>query len=254
MKKSTTAFSGSSGIVCEPLSGSGSVRHRSDTRFESASLVKLPILVELARRIEAGEVHAEDPMIFEERFRVEGSGVLKKRPAGGKYSLQQLAEWMITQSDNVATDMLLERLGMNTVEDAMERLGLRNTTVQRTIFDFGAIDRGRDNLISAADAATLLRGIGEGRLPRSEWMLEILTHTKRHDLIQKRLPSDLRVAHKTGQLQGVLHDAALVFLPEQAYVLVVLTQGAPEAEAEKFIQELSADVYHELAAKENPGE
>jgi beta-lactamase class A len=241
VEKSSKGFAGSSGIVVAGVDGAR-VEHRAEESFEAASVVKLPILVELARRAEAGELKLQEKMTFEERFRAEGSGVLKERQAGGSYSLEQLAEWMITESDNTATDMLLDRLGMSAIEQQMRKLGLEHTTVQRTIFDFDAFDRGLDNRISAADTATLLLRMLSSELPRSAWMLDILQRTKRKDLLQARLPKDVKVAHKTGQLQGVLHDAGIVYT-EPPYVIVVLTQGADESAAAEFIRRLSADVY-----------
>lgn len=241
VQNSTNRFGAASGVVIAGLDG-GRVEHRPDERFEAASLVKLPILVELARRAETGKLKLDDKMKFEERFRAEGSGVLKDRPAGQSYTLEQLAEWMIIESDNTATDMLLDRLTMSEIEAQMHKLGLEHTTVQRTIFDFGAIDRGLDNRISAGDAASLLLRMGRGEMPRSPWMAEILKRTKRKDLLQARLPKTVNVAHKTGELEGVLHDAGLVYV-DSPYVIVVMTQGAGRAEAMEFIAGLSSDVY-----------
>lgn len=243
VKKSTEGFSGLSAVVVEPLDsvGEGRVEHRPEASFEAASLVKLPILVELGRRFQEGSCKREDTLVFEERFRVGGSGVLKERPAGQAYSLTQLAEWMIAESDNVATDMLLEFLKMDQIEGHMRQLGLKQVTVQRKVFAFEEIDRGRDNRISAEDAARLMAMIGRGELPEHAWMLEILQKTRRRDLIQAGLPQHLKVAHKTGELTGFLHDAALIYA-SRPYLLVILTQGEGP-DCEEFIQSLSRDVY-----------
>ena len=245
VKKWTRGFSGRSGVVCKPLSGAASVAHQADDSFEAASLVKLPILVELGRRLENGSCKLEDQLPFEERHRVGGAGVLKDLPAGQSYSLGQLAEWMITESDNVATDMLLEYLQLDSVEGEMVKLGLKKTTVQRKIYAFEEIDQGRDNLISAGDAATLLSLVGRHKLPSSQWMLDILQKTKRRDLIAAKLPGTLKVAHKTGELTGFLHDAAIVYV-DRPYVLVILT-AADKPDSEKFIQGLSHQIYSTLS-------
>jgi len=243
VKKSTEQFSGLSGIVVEPLESAPNsrVEHKPDASFEAASLVKLPILVELAKRFQEGSSKREDTLVFEERHRVGGSGLLKDRPAGQSYSLQQLAEWMIAESDNVATDMLLEYLKMDSIESHMRELGLKQTTVQRKVFAFEEIEQGRDNRISAGDAARLMAMIGRGEVPEHQWMLQILQKTRRRDLIQGQLPKGLKVAHKTGELTGFLHDAAIIYT-SRPYVLVVLTQ-APAAESQAFIQSVSRDIY-----------
>ena len=247
VKNCTQKFSGRSGVVVGfARDGPESwVEHRSEEPFEAASLVKLPILVELARRIESGELGREDTMVFEERFRVGGSGVLQQRPAGEVCTLEQLATWMIAESDNVATDMLLERLGLATIHDRAQKLGLRATTVERTIFDFAAIDSGRDNRVCARDAAWLLAEMAANRLPGSGWMLEILEKTRRRDLLVAGLPAGVRVAHKTGQLEGFLHEAVLV-LEEPEVLMVVLTAQSGEEEARDFMKTLAKQVYARL--------
>jgi len=237
LKNWTQKFEGTSGVVVAALEGDSQVVHNGDRRFEAASLVKLPILIELARRGDLGR-----ELVFEERHRVGGSGVLKDRPAGGSYRLDQLATWMIAESDNVATDMLLEELGLESLGPAMQKLGFRNTTVERTIFDFGAIDGGRDNRISAADAARMLLGIARQEYPGSPWMLEILHQTKRQDLIPAGLPKGTKVAHKTGELTGFLHDAAIVE-GEPPYVLVILTEGVDKAVAQPWIVGFTGELH-----------
>lgn len=218
------------------------VAHQPDRRFEAASLVKLPILIELARRVDAGQCKLEQRLVFEERFRVGGSGVLQEKPAGGQYSLDELAHWMVCESDNVATDMLLDFLELSRVDQAMRELGLKNTTVERTIFDFGAIEQGRDNRISGGDAAWMLSHVARRELPGSDWMLSILRQTRRRDLICAKLPPQLVVAHKTGELEGFLHDAA--FIEEPPLILVILTEGAEKKTAQDWIQGLSLDLYN----------
>lgn len=247
MKKWRADFPGSSAVACGPLENPTLVSVNGDKTFESASLVKLAILVELARRFEAGECKPEDTLVFEERFRVGGSGHLQKEPAGGKYRLDELAEWTITESDNVATDMLFEFLKLDTLEPAMRDLGLKQMTVQRTIFAFEEIDRGRDNLTSADDLANLYGKVARKELPRSEWMLEILQKTHRHDLLQAELPKEVKVAHKSGELTGFLHDGGILYAAPP-YILVVLTQ-AEKPDSERFIRGLSGAVYEAVKEK-----
>ncbi|MCW5872230.1 MAG: serine hydrolase [Candidatus Eremiobacteraeota bacterium] len=220
-----------------------------DKTFESASLVKLAILVELARRLEAGQCQPEDRLVFEERFRVGGSGHLHKEPSGGRYRLDDLAEWTISESDNVATDMLFDYLELDTLEPAMRTLGMKQMTVRRTIFAFEEIDRGRDNLISADDLANLYGKIARQELPRSEWMLGILQKTHRHDLLQAKLPKDLKVAHKSGELAGFLHDGGILYA-ERPYILVILTQ-AEKSDSERFIRGLSGGIYETVKGEGN---
>ncbi len=211
--------------------------HQPAQVYESASLVKLPILVELFRR----ELNLSEEMVLEDRFRVGGSGTLKDQANGTRWTLEQLAQLMVAESDNIATDMLLERLGLDTLTPAMQKLGLKHTTVERKVFDFAAIDAGRDNRTSAADTALLLEMMAKDKLPGSSAMLKILETTRRRDMLPARLPKGVTVAHKTGELTGVLHDAGIV---DRRYVLVLMAQGFPDRDAQlKAWADLSGKVY-----------
>lgn len=237
-------FPGRAGIVFYDLQLGRGVYYRERDRFESASLVKLPVLVELYHRFHSGEARPADRLLFEERFRVGGSGVIRKGPSGVRFRLDELARLMIVESDNAATDMLLEHLGMEAIEQRMRELGLEDTTVRRRIFDFAAIEAGRDNLTTPYDVFRLLRGMARGDLPGSEAMLEILRGQRRRDMIPARLPEQVPVAHKTGELRGVLHDAGIV---DEDYILVLMGQDFRDREAAiQYWADTSYEIYREL--------
>lgn len=227
---SAREFPGRAGIVWRHVPSGAEAAVGAAESFEAASLVKLPILVELFRRVEAGGLQLNEELVFDEEFRVGGSGVLKDRPAGTRVRLDELARLMIVESDNAATDMLLEKLGPDRIEAAMQGLGLRDTTVRRRIFDFEAIDAGRDNLTSPADIARLLDLIARDEVPGAAAMREILAGQKRKDMIPAGLPPGTPVAHKTGELTGVLHDAGIVTSPGGDYIVVLMGQEFPDRE------------------------
>lgn len=236
LKKSRERFPGSVGLVVIPVGEpQARVEVQADHSFESASLAKLPILLTLAQQLESGEWTPDHALTFEERFRTGGSGLLQEREAGGEYSVDQLARWMIQESDNIASDMLWEALGEQRVAACLSRFGFKQTRVQRSMFDFAAIEEGRDNLTTAGDMAALLLATARGELPRSHWMREILMGTRRKDLIPAGLPASLRVAHKTGELNGILHDAAFFGQPE--VVLVLMTEGCEKEVARDWMVE-----------------
>ncbi len=211
--------------------------------YEAASLVKVPVLVELYRRAEAGQLSLDEEMTFEERFRVGGSGEIGQGPAGTRWKLAELGRLMIVTSDNVATDMLLERLGMESIQRSMGKLGLQDTTVQRTIFDFAAIDAGKDNLTSTRDMVRLLAMIAKQELPGSEAIRTVLEQQTKNELIPAGLPPLTRVAHKTGELTGLLHDAGIVSTPKGDYILVLLGEFPDRQTGVATWKALSARVY-----------
>ncbi len=253
LEQASQDFPGQAGLLFHDLELGQTVGVGTDLEFEAASLIKLPVLVELYRRLEAGDIPPDEEMVFEERFRVQGSGHLKDQEAGSLWRLTELARLMIQESDNVATDMLIERLGMAEVNHQMSVLGLQQTVLARGIYDFEVIEEGQDNLTSAGDVGLLLQELGEGRLPGSTQMHQLLMGQKRNDMIPARLPEGTTVAHKTGQLLSVLHDAGIVYTPRGSYVLVFLGQGFQQNpdEIEQFWADLSLQVH--TAYLEIPG-
>lgn len=224
-------FPGEAGVAYFDLElGAALVAGKQDA-FEAASMIKIPIMVELYRRFEVGALKPTEKLVLEKRFVVGGSGVLKERPLGESIELQELARLMITKSDNIATDMLLDKLGMEKIEGQMSLLGLEHTKIRRGIYDFAKIDQGLDNLSSPNDIRRLLQGIAQHRLPGSEAMHGLLEQQERRDMMPALLPKGTKVAHKTGELLGILHDGGIVYSPSGAYVLVMMSQGVNDPEA-----------------------
>ena len=135
---------------------------------------------------------------------------------------------MITQSDNTATQMLTDFLTKEALNKSTTNLGLTGTTINRDIYDFAAIDQGRDNYITARDAAFLMKEIARDELPGSKEIHAVLERQRRNDMIGKGFPEDLKVAHKTGELNGILHDVGIVYAPKGSYVLVLLSDGVSD--------------------------
>ncbi|MBI3925819.1 MAG: serine hydrolase [Armatimonadetes bacterium] len=249
IEEAASSFPGRAGIAFYDLDLGQGVYVGAEEPFEAASLIKLPILVEFYQQVVGGTLKADEEIAFLEEYRVEGSGVIKKQPAGTRYKLSELASLMITHSDNVATDMLTDRLGIENINKHMEGLGLTQTVLGRHIYDFAEIERGNDNLASARDIAVLLQGIAEGELPGSTPMHQILEAQTRKDMIPAQLPPGTRIAHKTGELIGVLHDAGIVYTPRGAYVLVLMGQdfSAPDVAIQHWA-DLSGRIYREFVA------
>ena len=152
--------------------------------------------------------------------------------AGQRVPLRWLVERMIVRSSNLATNTLIEVLDARRVDATARSLGATNMKVLRGVEDGMAFRQGLSNVTSARDLATLLEAIALGNAASRAscaQMLEILAAQEFNELIPARLPSGTRVAHKTGWITGVNHDAAVVFPPgRRPYVLVVLTKGIQE--------------------------
>jgi beta-lactamase class A len=223
IERARSEFPGETGIYFIDIESDTELDYDGDRRFESASLMKLVVITELFRQIQVGKVELEQSLVLEERHIVGGSGDLKSQEPGMSFPVRVLAEKMITQSDNTATQMLTEFLTKEQLNKSTKNLGLTNTTVDRDIYDFAAIEQGRDNYITAKDAAILMEQLARDQLAGSESIHEILERQQRNDMIGRGAPKDVKVAHKTGELNGIVHDVGIVYAPRGSYVLALLS-------------------------------
>jgi beta-lactamase class A len=161
---------------------------------------------------------------------------------------------MITRSSNFATNTLITLVGADAVTKTMRELGAKRIQVLRGVEDGKAFQQGLNNTTTARDLAIILRAIEEGRAAptdATQQMLSILTAQEFNEKIPAGLPPGTRVAHKTGDITAVSHDAAIVYPPGgKPYVLVVLTKGlADGAKSAKLIADISSIVYSHNAAR-----
>lgn len=237
-------FPGHSSVIFLDLESGAKLEYEEEAPFESASLMKLVVLAELYRQFQVGNRKPEDKLVLKATHKVGGSGSLKDAKIGTGYSLEDLARRMITESDNTATQMLTDTLGLKELNQSAKALGLTGTTIERNIYDFAAIDRGNDNYITGHDAGVLLRLLARDELPGSDSMHDILEQQKRNDMIGSQMPTGVRIAHKTGELNEILHDAGIVYAPRGAYILVMLGDKVTDkTRATETWAKLSQDVF-----------
>jgi len=276
-------FSGVLGVAVKHLRTGESASLMGGELFPTASVFKLPVIVELYRQVDAGTLSLDEKMILREEDKVPGSGVLKELSPGLAVTLRDLVELMMILSDNTATDIVVEKVGMERVNEALRSLGLRRTKIvadcRDMLFDLiGLNDIPEDEKTMALyrekskgvklggswslgtehnDVTTpnemlrLVEMIVEGRAAsRSscdailETMSRCQTGTYR---IAKYLPREsVEVADKTGALPGIRNDAGVVTLLEsgERYVLSCFTKGASDNyAAEEVIARVSRGVY-----------
>jgi len=204
-------------------------RHNEHLRLPAASLIKLPILATFWETVEAGRLDpGERVSVPAEALRVEGTGVLKALAPGLQPTWSDLATLMITVSDNVATNLIIDRLGMDTIQGWIDKAGLGETRIERRMMDRAAMAAGRGNWTSAADMETMLSAIMSGRCVSegaSREMRRVLEAQQIQDRLARRLGEGVRVANKTGNFADVIHDAGIVLSPDCTLAVAVLTQG-----------------------------
>jgi beta-lactamase class A len=221
-------------------------RHNEDRALPSASLIKLPILAAFWEAVEAGRLDPAERVNVPAEARVEGTGVLKVLAPGLQPTWSDLATLMITVSDNVATNLVIDRLGMDTIQAWIDKAGLAETRLERRMMDRTAMSAGRGNWTSAADIETLLSAVAAGTCVSSGasgQMRRALEAQQIQDRLPRRLADGVLVANKTGNFEDVIHDAGIVTWPGGALVIAVLTQGVrPSWQAMDAIADVAVEL------------
>ena len=246
-------------VAFRTLDGRSEWLRRADESFHAASTMKVAVLIELYRQARHGDLRLDEPLTVRNEFHslVDGSPFALDpqdddetelyRAAGETRTLAQLSELMITVSSNLATNLLMDKLGVDNIRAGVHALGADGMNVRRDLEDGKAFEQGLNNTTTASALLRLLEAIARGKAvdpESSRQMLAILERQTVNDRIPAGLPPGMRVAHKTGEITGIRHDAAIVFAA-RPFVLVVLTRGAssPEA-ASALIAEITRQLYH----------
>lgn len=232
-------FPGVVGIYIKDINRGWTIEVQAEKLFPSASLVKIPIMVALFQAEEEGLISLEDTLALKKKFKTSGSGSLKFKRVGTRYTLRTLITKMITLSDNTATNMLTDLMGLSYYNSFFSQLGLKNTNFSRKIMDLNKRDHGIENYTTPKDMGLILEMIYNKKLKNSEEMLEILKDQKINDRLPVSIPSYWPVGHKTGLMRECCHDVGIVFAPEGAYIVCVLTQDIRKIRrAKSFISEI----------------
>ena len=252
------------GLYYKSLSSGELVTIAPDSSFHAASTMKVPVMIEFFRQVERGGLSADQPVLLVNTFSsivdgspfsvapIDDSDSTMYLRIGDRVSTRELVERMIVRSSNLATNAVIELVGAKHADSTAHALGARNMHVLRGVEDGKAFQKGMNNTTTARDLGMLLEAI-EKRTAASarscDTMLAILSRQEFNDEIPAGLPPGTRVAHKTGSITAVLHDAALVYPAGRSpYVLVVLTRNIPdERVARVLIADLSRLVYEHVS-------
>ncbi|GAC1427128.1 MAG: serine hydrolase [Ktedonobacteraceae bacterium] len=201
----------------------------SEQRFPAASLAKVPILVEVARQVEFGMLAWDTRYTIPTDAHAASSGVLADLTADLRPTLRDLAHLMIAISDNTASNVLLDIVGMEAVNVTMHQLGLYETRIERHFMDNAARTAGQENWTTAGDMALLLSFFCADVLPGRDEMLKMLLRQNDDVTICAYWDDEIPYAHKTGELAGILHDAGILNPPypqpaaQPPLIIVVMT-------------------------------
>ena len=242
-----------SGTVCvsfRDLKTGGQFDIHGDRSVHSASTIKLVIMAELMARVAAGSLSLDQKITITPEMKTGGDGILKELEPGHSFTLKEIMTLMIIVSDNQATNILIDLLGMDAINGRAKAMGLANTVLGRNMMDSEARKQGRDNFISANDMASILHAIYDGSLigaESSKTMLDILLRQQQSGRLQLYLPEEVPVAHKCGDLDYLENDGGIIYADGHPYILVVLTSSMlSNKEGREVIGHLSKLVYDHI--------
>ena len=237
--------------------------YNADDYFHAASTMKLAVLLGVFRQVDRGDLDLHAPVHVRNRF----TSIVNQEPfmldlgrdadpdvyghLGKTLTVRELAYWMITKSSNLATNLLVDVVGIPTIQLALDELEIDGIRVLRGVEDQRAFEAGLNNEITANGLLKLLRLIADGKAysqKACDEMLDIMLDQQYRSGIPAGLPGAARVAHKTGNISTVHHDAGIVFLEgRKPYVLVILTQFAAETGRGTAVADVSRDIFNTLA-------
>ena len=237
--------------------------YNADAWFHAASTMKLAVLLGVYRMVDRAELTLDAPVHVRNKFTsIAGQKLYMldinrdsdpelHRHLGRTMPVKRLAYQMITTSSNFATNLLVDVVGVQEIQTALDELGIEGVTVLRGVEDQAAFDAGLNNLVTANGLLRLLRLIADGKAfseSASSQMLEIMHDQQLKSGIPAGLPEAARVAHKTGNIATVHHDAGIVYLEDRKpYVLVILTRFDQASPRTTAVAEVSRDIYECLA-------
>ena len=260
--RSIVAASGAEiAVAFRTLDGRSELLIEPDVAFHAASTMKVPVMIELFKQADAGKLSLQDPLLVRNEFHsivdnslfTLSSGADSDKAVyaadGRTLTLAQLCEAMITVSSNFATNLLIEKLGVENIRNTVTQLGAEGMQVLRGVEDQKAFDKGLNNSTTARGLMVLFERIGSGtavgRKPDAA-MVDILKRQKFNDGIPAGLPKNVAVAHKTGNITRIHHDAGIVFA-KRPYVLVILVRGIQDSkQSGALMAKMSRAVYNSV--------
>jgi beta-lactamase class A len=237
--------------------------YNADQYFHAASTMKLAVLLGVFREVDRGAIALDSAVHVRNRF----TSIVNQEPfmldlgrdadpdvyghLGKTLTVRELAYWMITKSSNLATNLLVDVIGIQTIQHALDELDIDGVRVLRGVEDQAAFNAGLNNEVTANGLLKMLRVIVDGKAFSEEAcreMLDIMLDQQYRSGIPAGLPKAARVAHKTGNISTVHHDAGIVFLDgRKPYVLVILTQFGADTGRGTAVADVSRDIYNALA-------
>jgi beta-lactamase class A len=219
-------LNGVMGLAIEDLTSGEKFFIHGDEVMPQASSIKIAVLADLYLQAQQGKLKLTDEYIVRKEDLVDGSDImLGLTPGVTRLTLRDLATMMVAVSDNSATNVLIQRVGMENVNSMLESMELHATRLRRQMMDLKAAGEGRENISTPREMMTLLETIYRGKLLNKEMtadFIKLLSTHKESSLLQG-LPDDTPAANKPGELEAVRNDSGIILIKNRPYILCVMT-------------------------------
>jgi len=238
---------GMMGVAIEDLSNGDHYFLHEDEVFAQASSIKITVLANLYLQAQQAKLKLTDLYTVQASDLVPDSDIMNGLTPGiTRITLRDLATMMVAVSDNAATNVLIDRVGMANVNAMLDSFGLTHTRLRRKMMDLEAAKQGRENISTPREMMSLLDAIYNGKLLNKEMTADFfkVLGTNKNSFIPRELPPDLKVANKPGELEAVRNDSGIVFVEGRPYVICVMTAFLRnERDGEKAISEVSLQTW-----------
>ncbi|HJF31566.1 MAG TPA: class A beta-lactamase-related serine hydrolase [Sporosarcina psychrophila] len=253
---------GTWGIVLEDLDLHDKWIWNGDEVFYAASVIKVPIMAAVFSAIQRESMKLSDQILLEKEDFVGGSGVLQHLTPGTSLTLYDLITLMIIQSDNTATNILIDLIGVEDIQQTMREAGMEKSTFYNKLMTQSIITKGI-NQVTALDMAKLLKEIVTGRMVSAYagvQMIEIMKKQQIRDCLPEKLPSpysalmngEVRwdLANKTGWIPSVRHDVGIFYVGQRKLIASVLSKEVDDLQSKQILADIGLEIYNYLITNE----
>ncbi len=251
----TEQTGGTWGVVIEDLQSHERFTLNPDERFYAASIIKLPIMTAVFAQVYSGKLSFEQTIPLRQEDLVGGDGVLKHMSVGLPLTVHDLVTLMIIQSDNTATNVLIDLVGTENIREMMRKTGMHNSAFYNKLMIIPAELEGK-NEVTAADVASHLRHLATGQILSYNsclQMISLLKKQQQRDSLPSLLPDPegeiigslplWELANKAGSITDIKHDAGILYVDQAAVIITTLSKNVDEKPAKKAMGEIGRLVY-----------
>jgi beta-lactamase class A len=248
MSKDLTGLSGTTSSYFYDLNSKQHAQYGENKPQRAASDIKFYIMATVFQNVKDGKLNLADEYTLADSDKVGGTGVLQNMTGGTKISYQDLVKDMMTQSDNTASNVLIEKVGgLSAVNREIKKLGLPDTKMNRMLMDTKKLSAGQDNMTSVQDMATFLEKLYHHQVVSKQYdqeMLQLMTENTNHTKLPAKVDSNITVYNKTGEFEsyGVQNDAGIFKKGNKAIIITVMSENGDQNQQIKAMSNLGSDI------------